>query len=276
MWASWGLFWMRCGLESLCTLPSGNRNYSQTCASLGIVWLSALTGYLFGLMDFHPTLALAQNGTLPKIWEDPSEITSSLLLQILPYGVRALQILESLELFYLYFNSANCQALFTASCKLSPGRKLGNSQTHLICFPSQGSPSPVLSDVQYLKIIISYIFPVLFVCFRQKGNFQQFVLEACFILWSITLWNECIMRTALPALFGFAGFARCESLVPGILHRHRKWSVSVFWVNEFRYTILSVCGVYFPLSDLFYWPWELGWLWILLLFYLGYFTESFC
>lgn len=87
MWASWGLYWMSCVLEKLFTLPSGSRNYSQTCTGLGIMWLSALTGYLFGLMDFHPTLALAQNGTLPKIWEDPSEITSSLLIQILPYGV---------------------------------------------------------------------------------------------------------------------------------------------------------------------------------------------
>lgn len=38
-------------------------------------------------MEFHPTLALAPNYTLPKIWEDPSEAMSSFLLQILPYGV---------------------------------------------------------------------------------------------------------------------------------------------------------------------------------------------
>lgn len=38
-------------------------------------------------MDFHPTLALAHNGTLPKIWEDPSEIMSSFLIQILLYGI---------------------------------------------------------------------------------------------------------------------------------------------------------------------------------------------
>lgn len=86
------------------------------------------------------------------------------LYRSFPTGYCALQILELLELFCLSFNSANCQALFAASCKLSPSRKLGNSQTNLVCFPSQGSPSPVLPAVQCLKIIISYMFPVLFVC----------------------------------------------------------------------------------------------------------------
>lgn len=74
-----------------------------------------------------------------------------------PMGYFALQILESLELFHMSFSSANCQALFAASWKLSPGKKLGRSQTLLVCFPSQRSHGPVLPNVQCQNIIISHI-----------------------------------------------------------------------------------------------------------------------
>lgn len=79
------------------------------------------------LTDFQPTLALEQNGTPPKIGEDPFGIMSSFLIYP-PYGVLCPKNFRISQSSFI-FNSANCQSLFAVSWKWSPVRNLGNSDS---------------------------------------------------------------------------------------------------------------------------------------------------
>lgn len=148
----WGLCCMSCVLESLFTLSSGNKNCSKTCTSLGIVWLTALTGISLWDPKVSRTFSLHwrwNRMVLHQRLERTLLGSWVLSLYTLPMGYCALKILESLRaLLFSIQQTANL-------CLLCPGNGLQSETwailTHLACFPSQGSPSPVLPDVQCLK-----------------------------------------------------------------------------------------------------------------------------
>lgn len=55
--------------------------------------------------------------------------------------------------------------LASSSCftgpNVAPGRKLGHPRTQFICFLFLSNHSPVLPYIQYVKTVVSYIFPAL-------------------------------------------------------------------------------------------------------------------